>query len=124
MANITAIEVVYEGRHTKGAFITADMDGDGGWEALVDGDELLPGLLPGSVLQFVRAQVPVEKQEEGPAADINLVAQYEATVDGLIWDSVVQAGGYVAPVFQMTAPAAGVAHTFFVEFGRKHSRTR
>jgi hypothetical protein len=126
MATITDVSITYEGRHSKGMFLTIESAVAAVWEAVTDPDGLLPGIYQGSgeAIQFVRPQVPVLKAEQGPLAGSNLVAEYSGAAGEEAWETAAQAGGALVPVFQAICPVEEVGNVFFVEYGRKHSRTR
>lgn len=122
MALINAVDVTYAGRHSVGAFVAVASENGAGWEAVNDPAELLKGLPTGTVLDHVRTFVPAPKGGE-PLAGIDLKGQFAVGPDGVAWDFEEQSDGKIVAVFQMLA-ADTDDHIFFVEYGRRHSRTR
>jgi len=126
MATLTSVTIAYEGRHTKGVFLTIESEVADTWETVDDPGELLPGVFEGSgqAIQFVQPEVPVLLGEQGPLAGSNLVAEYEVGAEGVVWNTATKTEGSLVPVFQVICPVEAVGNVFFVEYGRKHSRTR
>ena len=111
------------GKHSKGVMIVAQAEVAATWEVITDAGEELPGVLPPdtAAIEYVRTWTPILDGEQGPVAGLDIAAEYAAD---LSWNTVTHADGSIAPVLQMVAPAEEVDHVFFVEYGRKHSRTR